>query len=216
MGTHPIFESDFDCLTENMGKNRAEYVAIDCEMVATVENINALARVSVVNENCNVLLDEFVVPESRIRDYRTRYSGITPQILKERGKDFGDIKDRLKNLTRDKVIVGHTINYDLESMGLTTNKPIVDISMLSEVKALYEEKMEIKVEGRVGLKRLTLVLLSRLIQDSKSGNCSVEDSIATMEIFQLVKKAWEKRNPDLAGDNLLSDRYWNDSEDDLY
>lgn len=64
--------------------------------------------------------------------------------------DFGDIKDRLKNLTRDKVIVGHTINYDLESMGLTTNKPIVDISMLSEVKELYEEKMEIKVEGRVG------------------------------------------------------------------
>lgn len=53
-------------------------------------------------------------------------------------------------MIRDKVIVGHTINYDLESMGLTTNKPIVDISMLSEVKALYEEKMEIKVEGRVG------------------------------------------------------------------
>lgn len=74
-----------------MGKNRAEYVAIDCEMVATVEDINALARVSVVNENCNVLLDEFVVPESRIRDYRTRYSGITPQILKERGKGWLDL-----------------------------------------------------------------------------------------------------------------------------
>ena len=59
-------------------------------------------------------------------------------------------------------------------------------------------------------------MLSRLIQDSQNGHCSVEDSVATMEIFQLVKKAWEKRNPDLAGDNLLSDRYWNDSEDDLY
>ena len=80
-----------DFFLENMGKNRAEYVAIDCEMVATVEDINALARVSVVNENCNVLLDEFVVPESRIRDYRTRYSGITPQILKERGKGWLDL-----------------------------------------------------------------------------------------------------------------------------
>ena len=76
---------------ENMVENRVEYVAIDCEMVATVEDINALARVSVVNENCNVLLDEFVVPESRIRDYRTRYSGITPQILKERGKGWPDL-----------------------------------------------------------------------------------------------------------------------------
>ena len=80
-----------DFFLENMVENRVEYVAIDCEMVATVEDINALARVSVVNENCNVLLDEFVVPESRIRDYRTRYSGITPQILKERGKGWPDL-----------------------------------------------------------------------------------------------------------------------------
>lgn len=63
---------------------------------------------------------------------------------------------------------------------------------------------------------MTLVLLSRLIQDKLSGHCSVEDSVATMQIFQLVKKAWEKRNPDLAGDNLFSDRYWEDSEEDLY
>ena len=69
-----------------MVEKSVEYVAIDCEMVATNQDLNALARVTIVNENCNVLLDEYVVPEGRITDYRTRYSGITAQILKERGK----------------------------------------------------------------------------------------------------------------------------------
>ena len=38
------------------------YCAIDCEMVETVGSANALARVSVVDEEGNVLIDEFVVP----------------------------------------------------------------------------------------------------------------------------------------------------------
>jgi len=67
------------------------------------------------------------------------------------------------------------------------------------------------------LKRLALVLLSRLIQDGSDGHCSLEDALATMEIFLLVKSNWEKENPDLAGDNLFDDRYWagDNSDDDF-
>ena len=63
------------------------------------------------------------------------------------------------------------------------------------------------------LKRLSLVLLSRLIQDSPSGHCSFEDASATMDIFLLFRQSWEKQNPDLAGDNLFDDRYWDDESD---
>lgn len=63
---------------------------------------------------------------------------------------------------------------------------------------------------------MALVLLSRMIQESKDGHCSCEDATATMQIFLLVKSMWERQNPDLAGDNLFDDRYWanDDTEDD--
>ena len=38
------------------------YCALDCEMVETIRCNNALARVSVVDEQGNVLIDEIVIP----------------------------------------------------------------------------------------------------------------------------------------------------------
>ena len=55
--------------------------AVDCEMVETKGGVDELARVSIVSSK-GVLLDEYVLPEGEIVDYRTAYSGITPAILK--------------------------------------------------------------------------------------------------------------------------------------
>lgn len=51
-------------------------------MVETKGGHDELARVSIVS-NKKVLLDEYVLPEREVTDYRTQYSGITPAILKE-------------------------------------------------------------------------------------------------------------------------------------
>lgn len=56
-------------------------VAIDCEMVETKGGRDELARVSIVSRK-GVLLDEYVQPEGEVTDYRTQYSGITPEVLK--------------------------------------------------------------------------------------------------------------------------------------
>jgi RNA exonuclease 4 len=61
---------------------------MDCEMVGVgPEGVDSvLARVSIVNYHGHVILDEYVNARERITDYRTHVSGITPQILKEKGK----------------------------------------------------------------------------------------------------------------------------------
>ena len=85
------------------------YAAIDCEMVQTAGVENALARVSIgknffyfvsfwpnmkttlnlVDEKHKVLLDTIVIPPGgKVVDYRTRYSGMTEKIIKEKGIDF--------------------------------------------------------------------------------------------------------------------------------
>lgn len=42
---------------------------------------SALARVSLVNYNGAVLMDDFVKPQERVTDFRTAVSGITPKHL---------------------------------------------------------------------------------------------------------------------------------------
>jgi DNA polymerase III epsilon subunit-like protein len=68
-----------DFINFRLGK----YVAIDCEMVGVGPEgeESALARVSLVNYNGAVLMDEYVKPQERVTDFRTAVSGITPKHL---------------------------------------------------------------------------------------------------------------------------------------
>ncbi|KAK7472103.1 3'-5' exonuclease [Stygiomarasmius scandens] len=55
-----------------------KYLALDCEMVGVGINgsESSLARVSLVNFNGAVIMDEFVKQRERVVDYRTQWSGV--------------------------------------------------------------------------------------------------------------------------------------------
>ena len=67
----------------NLNRGPTPVVALDCEMVGVEGNLDALARVSIVNYNGHVLMDKFVRPEKRIVDFRSWVSGVHPFHLKE-------------------------------------------------------------------------------------------------------------------------------------
>lgn len=70
--------------TSSLVLRPGKYVAIDCEMVGTGPQgkLSELARCSVVNYEGDVIYDKYVRPELPIVDYRTRWSGITKQHMK--------------------------------------------------------------------------------------------------------------------------------------
>ena len=57
-----------------------DILAIDCEMVGVGESgrRSALARVCIVNDDGNVIYDEYVKPKERVTDFRSAVSGILP------------------------------------------------------------------------------------------------------------------------------------------
>lgn len=89
-------------------------LALDCEFVGCGLDgeDNQLARVSIVNENCECVYDKFVKPRERIIDYRTKYSGIRPEMLRN-GADFRTVQQEVHDLLKDRVLVGHAIKNDL-------------------------------------------------------------------------------------------------------
>ena len=92
-------------------------LAIDCEMVKTASNPLALARVSVVDWNGTVVMDELVKPEEPIIDYVTFYSGITAEMMEPVTTTIHDIQKRLLDIvTPQTILIGHSLESDLKAL----------------------------------------------------------------------------------------------------
>ncbi len=80
-------------------------LALDCEMIsvkrnATDKKFKCLAgRVSIVDENCQVLMDEFCKPDwpCEVIEYNTFRSGLTAELL-ETADSHSNVRDRAKAL----------------------------------------------------------------------------------------------------------------------
>jgi len=93
--------------------------ALDCEMVCTIDPVtryrrNELARVSVVDVNCEVVLDLLVKPENEIVDYLTPFSGLTAEIMKDAKLTLREVQDRFCQIfDASTIFVGHSLEQDL-------------------------------------------------------------------------------------------------------
>lgn len=69
---------------------------------------------AIVDENLDPVYHTFVLPDKPIRDYLTKWSGITPQLLFQVQKRLYDVQqDIRKLLPPDAILVGHGLNADL-------------------------------------------------------------------------------------------------------
>ena len=59
-------------------------VAMDCEMVGVGQGgmDSVLARVSIVNQYGRCIYDKYVKPKEHVTDFRTQFSGVRPENLK--------------------------------------------------------------------------------------------------------------------------------------
>ena len=165
--------------------------AIDCEMCLTVYNESQIARVSIIDEQENVVLDEFVKPKHRIRDYLTRFSGVTKEMMETATLTVEDIQKKIeKLLPSDAILCGQSICNDLRALQII-HPYVIDTSVIYNLSGIRQCK--------TGLKALAARFLEHDIQAGVDGHCSVEDSIATLRLVKL------KLSQTLDfGDNVLS------------
>jgi RNA exonuclease 1 len=164
-------------------------LVMDCEMCitsppGTVPQVFSLTRISLIDWDGNVVMDELVKPENPITDYVTPYSGITPEMLKDVTTTLQDIQKKLINdiLTPQTILIGHSLVADLNAVQLT-HPFIIDTALLFP----HPRGPPLKAS----LKWLAQKYLSREIQKGhgSSGHDSVEDALACLD---LVKQKCEK------------------------
>jgi len=179
-----IVSNDTKCNSSSRRKNSeainySNYIAIDCEMVSSLKNPNALARCTIVDFDGKVVYDKYVKPYSKILDYRTQYSGILPHHMTN-ATPFSVAQRQIRGIISGKNVVGHTLSSDFKAIGFDhPADKTVDISRLKSLRNL----LGLKGDLVLSLKRMTKALLMRDIQTGP--HCSHEDAWATMELFKL-------------------------------
>ncbi|DAZ94860.1 TPA: hypothetical protein N0F65_008162 [Lagenidium giganteum] len=149
--------------------------ALDCEMCETDIGYE-LTRVTVVNAHLEVLYDHLVKPRSTIINYHTEFSGITEEMMQSVTHTLDDVqKDLLEMIYDDCIVVGHSLNSDLEALRIVHLK-VVDTAVLYPHQRGFPFK--------TSLKFLSKTYLSKSIQTRQmEGHDSAEDAIAAMELY---------------------------------
>jgi RNA exonuclease 1 len=156
-------------------------ISVDCEMCKAENDEYVLTRVSLLDWNGNVVMDKLVKPDLAIKDYLTQYSGITAAMLEGVTTTLPDIQQELLGLVTPRtILVGHSLNSDLNALKLTH-------PFLIDTGILYPHPRG--PPYKQSLKWLAQKFLHREVQKGSKGHDSVEDSRTALD---LVKQKCEK------------------------
>lgn len=187
-------EDNFSKKTASKGRPRAKIfsteltdcLALDCEFVGIGAHgkEHMLARVSIVNERSEVILDTYVKPQKAVIDYRTEISGIRPELMAE-GQDYGAVRETVKLLLQGRILVGHALKNDLLVLNLRHPR-----NMTRDTARFNPIARRIRALGTPSLKNLSKLILGEEIQTGTHD--SIQDATAAMKIYLIFQEEWEK------------------------
>lgn len=199
-----IQEANKASLNSLSDEQKSQYVALDCEMVGVGPGgkRSALARVSLVNFDGDVLLDTFVQVPEKVTDFRTKVSGVRAKDIKvsnlSEPMELKDVRMKVGNLMLKKILVGHGLRNDLKCLLL--DHPKNDIRDTAKYNPFMKKAGENSMSRNGGsgkkrarkLKDLAKEYCNIDIQIEGQSHCSIDDARAAMELYKVVWEKWEQ------------------------
>jgi DNA polymerase III epsilon subunit-like protein len=172
------FSPDFLEAEDREIEDRLSLVSIDCEMVLCGEQ-KKLARVTLIDKNFEILMDELIKIPETITDYLTKYSGITEAMISEARLDFEETQRKvLTFISKKTILCGHSLENDLFFLKIKHFR-VIDTSVI----------FPHPTQGyKLSLKHLTFNYLNKTIQkvfENQGTHDSAEDASAALELVYL-------------------------------
>ncbi|KAJ0419434.1 ribonuclease H-like domain-containing protein [Aspergillus carlsbadensis] len=176
-------------------------IALDCEMVGVGPkgNQDALAFLSAVDFfTGEVLINNYVQPTEKIKQWRSRVSSVTPPGLAAAVASGQAIfgweaarKALWEHVDANTVLIGHSLDNDLRVLRILHFK-VVDSAILTG-ELVFDPAPDARLRRSWALKTLAKALLNRDIQVGKHGHNCLEDTFATRDVV-----IWCLKYPDQA------------------
>lgn len=177
-------------------QKRDMYFALDCEMVGVgPEGLDsALARLSIINWDNELVLDTYVKVLDEVTDYRTFVSGIRQKDIKsDSAMTLERVQYVASNILRGKILIGHGLENDLKVIGI--DHPWCDIRDTTKYQPYMRQAPVRKGEPPVlrprKLRDLAWETLGKQIQVMGTAHSPIEDATATMDLYKAVRADWE-------------------------
>lgn len=121
---------------------RRRYLALDVECIATGSGHNdrAVAQISVVDHDENVVFDAYVLPSAPVHSYLTALTGIDERKLQQHGMPLEDALAQLQALLKpgDAALVGHSLASDIRWLGLTPGTHFTETADLARLWQVWD------------------------------------------------------------------------------
>lgn len=157
-------------------------IAVDCEMVVTDQG-STLARVAVVDERGRIIYHAFVNPKRRVKNWCTKYSGVSLRVLQRAHKKgelvtFERAQYDLQGIFNGRTVIGHAVHNDFKAMKLKHPSH----------RTIDTQKLPLWKGSKNGLKSLMAQYYGIEIQTSKAGHSPIDDARASMLLFRTFQK----------------------------
>jgi RNA exonuclease 4 len=100
-------------------KEKVYSIDVECVATGVQHNDRATAQIALVDGEAEVLLNLIVKPTAPVVSYLTPLTGLTEEIMEEKGISLEDAMIKLREaLPKDAILVGQNILKDVEWLGL--------------------------------------------------------------------------------------------------
>lgn len=167
------------------------YFVLNCELVSIGKGAPAVARVTMINWDAEVVLDTFVQVPVPVTDFRG--TGISPEVISThnpQAMSFAKARQAVQQTLKGKILVGYKLQDHLTSLGLT--HPSTDVRDAAQFQLFQYEELDGVTHERLVIERSLNDLAMEFLQRELNHPFSPMDKcIISLDLYKAYRKEWE-------------------------
>jgi RNA exonuclease 4 len=167
------------------------YFSLHCGLVSIGHGFPAVARVTMINWDAEVILDTFVQVPVPVTDFRD--TGITADAISTRNPQamsFAKVRQSVNQILKGKILVGYRLHEHLTALGLM--HPPSDVRDVSQFQMFQNEDVDETTQQSVVVERPLADLAVKFLQrEIESPGHPMNMCIASLDLYKKFRKEWE-------------------------
>lgn len=168
------------------------YFTLNCNLVTIGQDASAVARVTMINWDAEIVLDTFVQVPVPVTDFRD--TGISAEAVSSSNRQamsFAKVRQAVHRILKGKILVGHNLQDHLTSLGLT--HPSTDVRDSAQFKLFQYTEIDGVTDEQIAPERALEDIAAEFLQREIPHDLSpMETCILSLDLYKAFRSEWEE------------------------